>query len=273
MTWINGPVRAVFDLVCGPLAARPALAMAALSVLTAVWALLLFKLTTPQARLIRVRDRLLGHIYEMGMYQDRLRVLVRIQRDLAAANLRYLSLTLPALLALLIPMVLTLAQLEGRFARRPLQPGESAVLAVTLTPQQAGRLDEAVLDLPEGLALAAGPVRDPVRGAVAWRVKVVRAGVHPWQVRLGGEPVVVQDLEVAGGLPLLAHRGERGWLSPVLYPGGRPLAAAGPVQSWRLELPERDTYYLGVRLGWLAAFTILSLLAGLASKDVLRVSL
>jgi hypothetical protein len=234
---------------------------------------LLFKLTTPQARLVRVRDRLLGHIYEMGMYQDRLRVLGRIQRDLALANLRYLSLTLPALLALLIPMVLTLAQLEGRFARRPLQPGQSAVLSVTLAPQQAGRLNEVALDLPAGLALAAGPVRDPGRGAVAWRLKVVRAGVHTWQVRVGDEPAVVQDLAAAGGLPLLAHRAERGWLASVLYPGARPLAGAGPVQSWRLELPERDTYYLGVRLSWLAAFTVLSLLGGLALKDVLRVSL
>ena len=98
--------------------------MIAVSVLTAIWALLLFKVTTRQKKLTTVvRDRLFGHIYEMGLYQDHLGVMGRIQRDLAWANLRYLGLTLPALLVLTVPMVITLAQLDSRFAHRPLTAG------------------------------------------------------------------------------------------------------------------------------------------------------
>ena len=60
-----------------------AVGIVVVSALTAVWALLLFKAVTPQERLQQVRDRLFGHIYEMGLYQDRLGVLARIQADLA----------------------------------------------------------------------------------------------------------------------------------------------------------------------------------------------
>ena len=77
--------------------------------------------TTPQDRL-RARAGLVGHVYELGLYQDSLRVMLRIQRSLAAANLRYLALTLPALAAMLIPLALILPQFEARFARRPFGP-------------------------------------------------------------------------------------------------------------------------------------------------------
>ena len=63
-------------------------------------------------------------------------VLARIQRDLARANLRYLGLTLPALLALALPMVLTLAQLDSRYGHRPLRPGETTVFSVTLAAER-----------------------------------------------------------------------------------------------------------------------------------------
>jgi hypothetical protein len=40
-----------------------------------------------------------------------------------------------------------------------------------------------------------------------------------------------------------------------------------------LRLPERHTKYLGLEMHWLLAFMVFSLLAGLAMKDVLRVSI
>jgi hypothetical protein len=40
-----------------------------------------------------------------------------------------------------------------------------------------------------------------------------------------------------------------------------------------LELPRRQTRYLGLELDWLVAFMVISLLAGLALKDPLKVSI
>ncbi len=271
MAALNGIVTRLFDVICGPLGGHAAWAMVLISAVTGLWAMWLFKLATPQRRLARQRDRLLGHIYEMGMYQDHLGVLARIQKDLALANLRYLSLTLPALLVLIVPMVLTLAQLEGRFAHRPLKTGESAVLRVGWTDGA----DPAAVDLrlPDGLELAAGPVRDPATGQAAWRLRALEAGRWPVTVTAAGEPCARAVITVGGGLPLLGGRLGATWWEKLLYPGWQPLPAGSPVATLDVDYPSRSTTYLGVELNWLVAFMILSLATGLAMKDALGVEL
>jgi hypothetical protein len=248
----------LFDLLTVPLASQPALAMTVVSVLTAVWSLLLFKLVTPQRRLVAARDQLTGHLLELGLYQDHLRVVGRIQRDLARANLRYLALTLPALLVLGLPMALTLIELDGRFAVRPLQPGETTVVSAQLTPAQGARLQELELVAPPGLRVEAGPVRDATTASAAWRLHAETPGRHELSLRLAGQEIASRNLPVGTGLMRLVET-------------VRPRGAS--VSALSIQWPERRTRYLGLELHWLAAFSILALLAGLALKNVLRVSL
>ncbi len=271
MNVINGIVGRGFDLVLAPFAGAPAWGLVVVSLLSAVWALLLFRAVTPQARLAAARDRLVGHIFEMGLYQDHLRVVGRIQRDLARANLRYLATSLPALVVLLVPMLLTLGQLEARYARRPLRVGESAVLSVTLAPGAASRLDELQVVAPDGVTIEVGPVRDRGGAAAAWRVRADAPGRFALSVTLGGKAVATRVLAAGGGLPRTAGSAETGWLHALLYPGERQLAGDGPVLQTRLRYPPRIVRYLGVELDWLVAFTLISMLGGLALKDVLKV--
>ncbi len=270
MRYLNDGMTKFFDLLLGPLAAWPALAMILVAVLTSVWALLLFKAVTPQAKLTRVRDRLFGHIYEMGLYQDHLRIVGRIQWDLARANLRYLSLTLPALVVLMVPMVLTLAQLDGRFAHRPLQVEEETVFSVTLP---AADLAQVALRAPAGLAVVAGPVRDIKTGAVAWRIRAGQPGDHELVVSDGDREVVRRTVPVGDRLIAVGETSGGNWLHTLLYPGAPPLPGDSPVTAMTLRLPVRTTSYLGLSMDWLVAFMVFSLLAGLAIKDVLRVSI
>ncbi len=271
MTFINGIVSKVFDLMLGPWGDHASWAMIMVAAVTGVWALWLFKIATPQTKLARQRDRLLGHIYEMGMYQDHLGVLARIQRDLALANLRYLSLTLPALVVLLIPMVLTLAQLDGRFAHRPLRVGETTVLQVTLRGDHD--LAQVGLDLPPGVAVVAGPVRDQSHGDVVWRLQVAKKGAQPVAITLSGQAVGQVLVRVGKGLPLLGYRISQQWWEKILFPGTETLRADSPVQEIELAYPERQISYLGVELDWLLAFMVFSLVAGLAIKGTLGVEM
>jgi len=273
MTWLTDIIGKIFDLLVGLLGGSPLLVMVAVSVITAVWALLLFKAVTPQARLTATRDRLFGHIYEMGLYQDRLRVVGRIQKDLAKANLRYLSLTLPALVVLTIPMVFTLAQLDARFAHRPFQAGESTVLSATLSADAATSLDQVALKTPPGVTVEAGPVRDVVSGSVAWRLRAEDLGSHQLALLDGAQEIGGRELVVGEGLIRLGESSQKNWLHGVLYPGAPPLPRDGALEKLTLRLPERHTRYLGVELHWLLAFMIISLVVGLALKDVLRVSI
>ncbi len=273
MNIVNGITGRVFDLVLAPFSGAPALGLAVVSVLSAVWALLVFRAVTPQAKLAAARDRLMGHIYEMGLYQDQMRVVGRIQRDLARANLRYVAASLPALVVMIIPMVLTIAQLEARYARRPLYVGESAVVAVTLAPSAASRLDELQLTAPDGVTVEAGPVRDRPGAAAAWRVRADKPGRYDLAVTLAGVPVATRVMAAGGGLPRTAETANTSWTHALLYPGERQLPGSGAVLETRLRYPARSTRFLGVELDWLLAFMVFSMLGGLALKDVLKVEI
>ena len=274
MNTIGQVISRIFDAIFAPLAGHPAWAMFVVSVLTAVWALLLFKMTTPQKRIVAGRDRLFGHIFEMGLYQDHLKVLGRIQWDLARANLRYLGLTLPALVALTVPMILTLAQLDSRFSHRPLEPGESTVFSVRLEDDLSVRPKDLRLEAPPCVVVEAGPVRDPGGGAVAWRVRCDIVGEFPLRVVLL-DNVFIERLMPVGSADLvrLNETSRHGWTAPLLAPGAPPLPTKAVIQESTLQLPERTTRYLGLELNWLVAFMIFSLVGGLALKDLLRVSL
>ena len=273
MTALNHGITRIFDTLLAPVAAWPAVAMVLVSVLTAVWALLLFKAVTPQHSLTRVRDRLFGHIYEMGLYQDHLRVVGRIQWDLARANLRYLSLTVPALVALTIPMVLTLGQLDSRYAHRPLRPGEETVFAVTLAAGAAADLTAIDLKVPAGVTVAAGPVRDRATGEVAWRLTAATTGEHELVVTAGGAEIARRVVPVGDRFVAVGETSSTDWLHTLLYPGAPALPDGGALTRMSLSLPNRDTSYLGLRLDWLVAFMAFSMLGGLAVKDLLRVAI
>lgn len=273
MNLVGQGINTIFDLLVLPLAGVPALAMVFLSVLTAVAALLIFKQTTCAKSLTVARDRLMGHIYEMGLYQDHLSVLARIQGSLARANLRYLALTLPALFALMVPMVVTVVQLESRFAHRPLAAGETTLFAVTVRPEYAAGIYGLSLAVPAGVIVEAGPVRNLPTGTVTWRLRVDDPQAGPLRLQQGGRDLATRPLRNPGGLPRLSETNGTSWLAPLLAPGADPVPRGGLLEAMTLQLPERQTSYLGLRMNWLLAFCIFSLLGGLALKNVLKVSL
>ncbi len=273
MNFVNNGMNKLFDVLLAPVAAWPALAMVLVALVTAVWALLLFKAATNQKKLDVTRDRLFGHIYEMGLYQEHLSVVGRIQWALAKANLRYVSLTLPALLVLLVPMVLTIAQLDSRYSLRPLAPGEEAVFSVTLAEGAAADLSGVRMAAPSGLQIKAGPIRDRATGSVAWRLAVSEASEHDVVVWNGEQELMRYTVPVGGKLPAVGEKGRTDWLHTLLYPGAPELPSNGVVSAASINLPDRSTKYLGVRLDWMVAFMVFSLLVGLAIKDVLRVSI
>jgi hypothetical protein len=277
MTFFADLMNGIFDLGLGPFGDRAAWAMVAVAAVSGVLLLLLFKLSTDQQRLVLARRRLMGHIYEIGLYKDELGVMLRIQRDLAAANLRYLSITLPALVVLTIPVILILAQLDARIDHRPLHAGEASLVTARLLPAHADLLNDLQLQVSDGIELETYPVRDARDLTATWRIRVRAAdSARPQQVR-----VVLPDdrgwskhVPTGDGLTGLATLRRHAGLGQVLFhPTERPLPADSPLADVSLELPEREVTYAGIGMNWLVAFCVFSLLIGLALKDVFKVKM
>lgn len=272
MTAIASAMNALFDLLCAPFGGAAAPAVAVLSLPIGALMLLLFKAATDQDKLVAARRVLTGHVYEMGLFQDHLGVLARIQKDLALANLRYLGRSLPALLAMLLPLLLILAQLDARYGHRPLHPGETTLVTARLDAGAVELLDGIVLEAPAGLVVETRPVRDRRTVTATWRVRAEAPGRHDLTVRLADGTTVLKRLETGAGAPRQAEVRERESLRRVLLnPAEPPLPAGQPVASVAVVLPARDLDYGVVRTNWLVALGVFSLVFGLAVKDLLKV--
>lgn len=273
MNGLGQGINRVFDLLTAPLAGAPAAAMVLLSLLAAALALLVFRAATSPQRLDVARDRLIGHIYEMGLYQDHLSVLGRVQRRLALANLRYLAATLPAVLLLAVPMVIFFVQLESRFAHRPLAAGETTLFSVAVRDRDAARIYDLELATPAGVTVEAGPVRSLPTATVTWRLRVDDPQAGDLRVLLDGREAARRAVRPAGRLPRLNTTAKAGFLDPILAPGAEPLPRDGVLTRATLQLPGRQTRYLGLELDWLLAFCFFSIVGGLALKGPLKVSM
>ncbi len=272
MTAIANAMNSLFDLLCAPFGGAAAAAVAVLSLPIGALMMLLFKLATDQDQLVAARRVLTGRVYELGLFQDHLGVLARIQQDLALANLRYLGRSLPALLAMLLPLLLILAQLDARYGHRPLRPGETTLVTARLDAGAAALLDGIALEAPAGLVVETRPVCDPRALTATWRVRVEAAGRHDLLVRLADGTTERKRLEAGSGAPRQAAWRERESLRRVLLnPAEAPLPAGQPVVSITAALPGRELDYGILRTNWLVALGVFSLAFGLAVKDLLKV--
>ncbi|HOW85321.1 MAG TPA: hypothetical protein P5119_08255 [Candidatus Aminicenantes bacterium] len=248
--------------------------MVAVSFLTALLMLEVYKLTSNQAAIRRAKDLIKAHLYEMRLYKDDMRITLGAQRAILKANLSYLAANLKPLAVMIVPLVLILAQLSVWYDRAPLRPGQETLVKArlegTADPVGAG-LD---LEVPPGLEITAPAVRIPDLHEVVWRIKAVAPGSGRLTVRSGGtalgKAVVVGD----GPLRRVSAIASRGSFSKrVLYPGEGPLPAGSPVRSIEILYPAGRLAAFGLNVHWLIAYLVLSIVFGFAFKGVFKVEI
>ena len=261
-----------FDLLIRPFGAAGWPALVVISLLSGVLLLWLFKLTSRQGVLAERRRVLTGHLYELGLYQDDLGVLMRIQFDLLRANLRYLAASLPSLLVLLPAVLVIVVQLDARYHRRPLQAGETILVSATVAEGEEAVLPGLAMRPGRGLVVEAGPLVDRVDRVVWWRVRAetdsvrvltITDGVREWPKPLS--PVVAWG-RVAGA------RERGGWRHLLLNPTEPVLPADAPLTAITVDLPRRDADRAGLPV-WLWTFFGVSILGGLAVKRWIKVEM
>jgi len=270
--WLANAITVVFEWPFRLFGGAGWAPLALVSVLAGVLLLWLFKLTTNQSALTARRRRLTGHLYELGLYQDHLGTLARVQWDLLKANLRYLATSLPALLVLVPVMVLIVVQLDARYQRRGLLEGESMLISASALEGREAVLPELTLSPGPGLSVEAGPVVDTRDRSVWWRVKAdrdtplgisVKRGAASWNKQLG-------PATAWGHLAGTRERG--GWHHLLLNPAETPLPDDAPLAAIAADLPRRDADWMGLPV-WLWGFFGLSIVGGLAFKRILNVQM
>jgi uncharacterized membrane protein (DUF106 family) len=252
----------------------PWFGMIAVSLVTALLMLEVYKHTSNQAAIRRAKDRIKAHLLEMRLYKDNMRVTLAAQGSIVKANLAYMAANLKPLAVMIVPLVLILAQLSLWYDRAPLRPGEETLVKARLEPGVDPVSAGLTLEPPPALEITAPPVRIPDLHEVVWRVRATAPGVGRLLVRTGA--ATIEKTVAVGGGPMtkvsaLASRGSI-W-KQVLYPGEPALPSGQAVRSIEILYPAKMLRAFGLNIHWLVAYLILSIAFGFAFKGVFKVEI
>src|SRR5262249_40049636 len=132
---VNSILRGAVDLALAPFRSLPALVgLAAVSLVVAVFMLLVLKRVSDQQRLAGVKRRITACLFEIRLFSDDLPAIFRAQGEILRHNLTYMRLSLSPkiLLAMVVPVVLLVVQLQFHYGYEGLRPGQTVLVKVNL---------------------------------------------------------------------------------------------------------------------------------------------
>lgn len=263
---------AVFDRLMAPFGHGPAwFDLVLWPVVGGVLALAVYKRLSNQKGIERTKNRIASHLYEIRLFgHDPIMVLASTGK-IFLQNTIYLGHNLIPLAVLLVPMLAVLAQLEANYAFDPAPVGTVELLRLQLDPDAEVSPRDVRLELPEGVALDAPPVRTP-DGEVFWRLRAESPGDHVLRIAIGSE-TLTKTWAVGGDHRKIPVKRTKG-LEAFLYPGEPALSRSSAARTIELAYPERELRVLpGGEMGILATFFGVSLAAGFALKGRFGVTL
>lgn len=276
MSVLNSLLQTLFDGVMSPLRGFPPIVgVAILSLITAVGMLLVFRHASNQEKMAEVKSRIHACVFEIRLFNDDLRAILRAQAEILRHNATYIGLTFKPMLVMIVPIVLLIAQMQFYYGYGGLEPGEDAVLTVSFKDNAGVDREKPNLsiDAPEGLMVETGSVWIPTENEMAWRVGAERLGEYELTIGWGDdvyEKSILVSNSVARRSPI---RLEPGFFNQLLYPAENPLPKDSGIQSIEIGYTEEEVGLFGVHLHWLIWFFILSIVFAFSLKRFFGVTI
>ena len=261
MSFINTPLRMLFDGLLYPFRdLAPIWGLLPVSLMVSIGMLLIFKATSNQDALDRVKRGIHAGLFEIRLWNDDIRAIMRAQFDILGKNLSYLRYSLVPMVWIIPPLFLVVAQLQFHYGYEGLVPGESALLEVQLAESAVGAPKPSVdLQLPAGLVAETPAVWSPSTGDLTWRIAAQQEGSYEIGVTIDG----VQYAKTAEVMRDIRRRSPlkvRGWFDELVFPAESALPKGGAVESISLSYPDREVSFLGWKTHWLVHFFILTII-------------
>lgn len=259
-----------FDIVLSPFSGMsPYAGLTAVSVVAGVVMVFLYRWTTDQEKLKKIRDQIKIHFLEVRLFKEDMAEMFTIQKDIMKENLNYLRYTLKSAVLLIIPIIFIVIDLNARYSYYPIHPGNSFV--VSATAGDPNSLERIELTLPEGLAMDVQAMRIPAERRVSWQVRAGSSGIYNLTFHQGEKQyihrVVISNL-IQRIQPEINQQTD--WISYLTSMGGS-LPSDSPIEAIRIEYPEQESFF-GLQPGWLYFFFLISMIAGLAVKKFMKLA-
>ncbi len=248
----------------------PAWGLSAISVITGALMLIIFRYTSNQAKIKAVKNLIKAYILEIRLYKDSPQVILRALGQILRHNTVYLRHALVPLLIMFVPVFLILANLNTKYNYRSLRAGEVFILKTQLDKDTEPF--KVTLETPEGLTVQTPAVHimNP-HAEVAWRLKVEKAGLYEARLFYGREIVTKSINAEKEASNISALRIGSDFVSVLLHPAEAPLPPGSPFENIQVSYTNTNLTFFGIRMHWLVAFFVLSLISALLLKNPLKV--
>jgi hypothetical protein len=153
----------------------------------------------------------------------------------------------------------------------PIEPGHAFLIKARVGDPAV--LNEASLQLPDGLATTAPAVHVAADNEIAWRVVATRDGDYVVNVQTPAQ-IFSKGVVVGSGLRRLSPVRLCGQFWERMFFSAEPaLVPNNFVKAINVQYPARDIAFAGFEWNWIWLFFVLSLVAGFAFKSILGIEI
>jgi hypothetical protein len=272
-TWLNAVANNVGQLLFSPIGIAPGwLSATVVAAVTGVLLLVVFKYTSNQDAIKRVRNDIDANLFALKLFKDSARVSIRAQGCILAGACRLFVLAVVPMLVMAIPVTLLLGQLALWYQARPLRIGENAVITLSLNGDIGSALPAVSLGPSEAVEVAVGPVRVRSKREVCWNVQARGRGRHRLLFQVGDRTGVAKEIAIGDGLMRVSlQRPSWDWASILLNPWEEPFRPMDPVRSIAIDYPGRYSWTSGTD-SWMLYWFGVSMVAALCFRRALNVN-
>jgi hypothetical protein len=249
----------------------PAAVVVGISLVIGLVMVVVFRYTSDQKAIHLAKDRLKAHLLALRLFQDQIPVVMRSYGRIVLATGHYLRLAFKPLLFVVVPMTFLIVQFDRYLGSVPLEVGQSFLVKARMV--DANALNDALLQLPDGLATTAPAVHVPSENEVAWRMVAARAGDYIVNIQVSDQ-TFSKRLVVGSGLSRLSSVRLRGQFWKRTFISGEPaLPDNNFIEAVEVQYPARNIRFAWIEWNWIWLFFVLSLAAGFLFKSILGIEI
>jgi hypothetical protein len=234
--------------------------------------LFIFKYTSNQAAIKRVRNDIDANLFALKLFKDATPVVLAAQAAMIRGGFRLFVLAIVPMLVMMVPVLLLLGQLSLWYQFRPLRVGEDAVLVLKLNSGIGDPLPAVTLGKTSAARIVTGPVRVRSKREVVWVVEASEEGSHVLSFLVGDE-TVTKELEVGDRFMRISPRRPGwDWYDILLNPAEPAFSPSSPVQAVEIAYPGRTSWTSGSD-NWVVYWFAASMVAAFCLKLFLHVNI
>ena len=261
----------VVDVLVLPFGSHRTAGLVALSMVTGAALTLLYRALADETRIRHTREVFRARVLEMRLYPDDMVLIVRAFGGAIAAQGSYLRAAARPIIVVALLAVPFFLQIEARYARAPLAPGENTIVTARLKPGLDVRAVPSALT-SMAAEVDARSVRAPLAREVSWRVTAA-PGRNPVELQVYDQKYHFDVSAQHDGRAIGTERHARSIMGGLTDIGLPVIGKDSPVERVTVAYPHASYSVFGKRMSWLAVFALGTLVGASIPAVWLRVAL